>query len=285
MPRVTVDFWDPVELSGAPVDLLPLLNDVGDLPPVARICDRGPHADYLAESSVSGSRGQGLAVRIRKENLPGKGNFQTGDLSSLALAAEEGIAEQVSFLYDRDLQVLVTQRHRMFRASSVTRLLGEVAGHPFSVQPKLRQDAWNRLEGMTHIGSFELKMKGPVHHPDFSDSIPSMGQFLDDAGESLGALEVNLTLSVGRSRKKSLNQGLIRLILAPFSSSLDNVSQLKVRGKRTDDDPSEIVDFIKDRLVFTREVSYEGRSLNRTQCQQLLIQAIAEHREYLESLQ
>jgi len=45
-----------------------------------------------------------------------------------------------------------------------------------------------------------------------------------------------------------------------------------------------VVDFIRDRLVHSGEVEYEGHQLNKEQCRQLLRQAIESNRAYLRSL-
>jgi hypothetical protein len=170
------------------------------------------------------------------------------------------------------------------RVSGIVDLLCDVTGTAFDVQPRLRKDAWSRFGKMTRIGSIDIKLKAPVHHPDFSKSIPSMGSFLDEATHEINAQTVELRLSMGKGRKKeSMNLGLVKKLVGVFQSD-NGLNQLTVRGRLPGSDRSEIIDFIRDRLVFSGQVEYAERRLDRGQCQQLLRAALDQHREYLQSL-
>lgn len=290
MPRVVVDFWDPLDLNGAAYDLLPLCQQASHLQVRARMKDRGAeYTDYLVEVHAEHGRAEGVAARIRKENLPDKANLQTGDVTPLDLLANEGVAEKVHFLFDRQLQVFLAQRNRFMRAGAVIDLICEVLDlrlDTVDLQPKLRQDAWNRFNRMDRIGKLELKLRGPEHHPDFSQTIPSMNRFLDDAGETINAHSVTLTMSMERARRESLNVPVTRRLVQAARRAIGRdreVEKLVVSGG-TADAGSEIVDFIRDRLVFLGEVPYDGRHLDGNQCRQLLRRALEEHRPYLRTL-
>lgn len=290
MPRVVVDFWDPIDLNGAAYDLLPLCQQAVHLQVRARMKDRGAeYSDYLVEVHADHGRAEGIAARIRKENLPDKANLQTGDVTPLNLLPNEGVAEKVHFLFDRQLQVFLAQRNRFMRAGAVIDLILEVLGlrlDTVDLQPKLRQDAWSRFNRMQRIGKFELKLRGPEHHPDFSQTIPSINRFLEDAGQEINAHSVTLTLSMERARRESLNVSITRRLVQAARRAVGRdreVEKLIVSGGAADGG-SETVDFIRDRLVFWGEVPYDGRQLDSDQCRQLLRLALEEHRAYLRSL-
>jgi hypothetical protein len=211
------------------------------------------------------------------------------DVTPLDLTANEGVAEKTHFLFDRGLQVFLVQRNRFMRAGVVVDLICEVLDvrlDTIDLQPKLRQDAWNRFNGMERIGKFELKLRGPEHHPDFSQTIPSMNRFLDDAGETVNAHSVTLTLSMERARRESLSVPITRRLVQTVRRAIgrdQQVEKLVVSGSRAEGG-SEIVDFIRDRLVFWDDVPYDGRHLDSNQCRQLLRRALEQHRPYLRTL-
>ncbi len=225
MPRVNVDFWEPIGPDGNWFDLLPALTYAGNLRVQERMRDRGSeYTDYLVEVNFQNAQSSGMAARIRKENLPERANLRTGDLNPLNLAANEGLAEEVHFLYDDGLRVLLTQRNRIFRAGAVSDLIAELGNTMFGIQPKLREDAWHRFRRMETIGSLELKLQTPEHHPDLSNTIPSMGRFLDDASETLQAMSVELKFSMERVRRRSLAVEIIRGIVGRFRNQ-ENVTR------------------------------------------------------------
>jgi Family of unknown function (DUF6731) len=280
---VRVDFWDVVDQQGRTFDLLPVLQDAGAMPVASRMKTRGTsHTDFLADASGQRGSASGTAARIRNEDWPERANLRTGTLQPLDLPPDEAIAEEMSFLYDRNLRVLATQRHGYFRASALVELLCDITGATFDIQPKLRQDAWQRFQRMSRIGSVEIKFQGPAHHPDFSRTIPSMSRFLDDASGEINAVEVEILLSMGRARNRSLNRDVVRRILSLLRGE-QNVRSLVAKGNR-EDEPREIVDFVRDRLVFSGGVEYTGRQLDRTQCQRLLREAVEAHRQQLTRL-
>lgn len=284
MPTVRVDFWDALDASGERADLVPICTDCARRAVLERMKERsGDVIDYLDAVKSTDKYSAGTIARIRKSNWPSRANLKTGKLGPLKLPDGTAIAEEMNFVYDRKHEVLVTQRHRFFLSSAVPDLLSEICGTPIALQPKLRKDAWQRMKKMTRIGTVEVKLTGPAHHPDLSGVIPSMGKLLEEVEEKLNVIDVGLYLSVGRSRKKELERNPIQKLIDMLRDQ-SNVSSLVVKGNPAIDEPSEAVDFIRDRLVFSGEVGYSGRHLGRAECQQLLHEAILKNSKYLLSL-
>lgn len=284
MPNVWVDFWEALDPSGLRLDLLPVCSECSKKAVADRMKQRpGEAIDYLVEVSCNEKYAAGTIARIRNNNWPTLAHLKTGKIDPLSLPNDTAIAEETSFLFDRTHEVLATQRHRFFRSSAISDLLSEISGVEIGLQPKLRKDAWARIKKMTRIGTVEIKLTGPAHHPDFSGVIPSMGKLLEEAEEKLNVIDIGLHLSVGRSRKKELDRTPIQKLISLFREE-SNVSSLVVKGNPAIDEPSEVVDFIRDRLVFSGEAGYSGKHLERSQCQRLLHQAISQHSKYLKSL-
>jgi hypothetical protein len=269
---------------GNALNLVPVLQRVGGLPYLQRMRDRGTEfKDYLVETDARDGVATGLMARIRLHNWPDRVNFETGALDRLLLPQAELIAEEMNFLYDARLRVLATQRQRYFRASVLMELLCEVADEPMSAQPILKRAAWQRFRRLQRIGSLEMRIDGPLHHPDFDETMPALGQMLDEAGQAANAISVELKLSMGHVRNRSLTRDVVRGLVDRLRGA-NNVSKLVATGLAHNEERSEIIDFIRDRLVFSGEVEYtpNGRHLDRGQCQQLLRASIAEQRRHLE---
>ena len=281
---VIVDFWDVLDIQQQPFDFRGLMEQISRLPRTDRMKDRGSHIDYLAEVSTDNNTASGTAVRARTQDWPGTVNTATGDLGELNLDADTVIGEEMSFHFDRTLQVLATQRNLYLRASRFAKLALEIGGAPFEIQPKLREDAWLRLQRMRMSWSVEIKVRGPLRHPQFSSSAPSVSRLIQEASNEVNAINVDLVLSTGRSRARGLNANPIRAVADYFRRHTEDLRGLKIKGSRADEEAAETIDFVKDRLIFSGEVPYTNNRLDRNQCQRLLRRAINENRQYLRDL-
>ena len=276
---VAVDFWDVLGMDGDPFDLIPVIDAVSEATVAERMKPRwAGQIDFLAEaSSYKSSTASGTAVLIRTEDRPGRVHLETGALNLLTLPTNEEVREDMSFHFDRDLRTLVTQRRQLFRASRLANLLRDITGAKFVIQPKLRADAWDRFKKLTRLGKVELKVQGPVHHPTFSHSTPSVAQLLDGARDETNAVEIGLSLSMGHVKSQSLTKQKIQTIVNYFRKD-ENARSLMVTGSEGDGD-SQTVDFINDRLVFSGDVEYAEKHLDRGKCRQLLKQAVETNRD------
>ena len=283
MPWLNVDFWKVLQdVDNHPFDFMALMQRLAALPAVQRLADRGiEHSDFLETPQFQDRQVFGEATRGRKVNLPGRLNWQTGARGDLGVLVDEAVDEAVYFLYDADLQVLVTQRQVMFRANAVAALLRDLGNANFHISPVLRQDKWNRVRRMETIGKIEIALEGPDHHPDFSEVMPSLNSMMEEAAE-VDAISVELTLSMKHSRR-SLDVNFVKRLVNQLRRE-ENLDKLKVSGKAEDATRSEIVDFMNDRLVFSEQAEYRGRNVDAAQCRLILRRAIDQNREYLAGL-
>lgn len=284
MPWLTVDFWHVLQdANNSPFDLLAFLSQLGNLPAQQRLVDRGiEYSDFLETPQFGNGQAFGEATRGRKVNLPGKLNVRSGARSDLGVMPDEAVDEAIRYVYDAGLQVLVTQRQLIFRASALVSLLRELGNGAFHLSPVLRQDKWNRVQRMDSIGKVEIAFTGPDHHPDFSGIMPSLNSLMDEAGNDTNAVSAELILTMKHSRR-SLNVPLIKRLVNRIRRE-DNLEKLRVSGKADGSERSETVNFINDKLVFSEQAEYRGRNVGAEQCRLILRRAIEQHRQYLASL-
>lgn len=215
MPWLRVDFWNVLrDVDNEPFDLFAFMGQFGAMPQAQRLVDRGvEYSDFLEVPAFLNRQVCGEATRGRKVNLPGKLNVRSGARAELGIRPDEAVDEAVRFVYDADLQVLVTQRQLVFRATALVDLLRDLGNANFHISPVLRQDKWNRVRRMESIGKVEIALRGPDHHPDFAGIMPSLNRLLDEAGETMNAISAELTLTMGHSRQ-SLNVPLVKRLVA-----------------------------------------------------------------------
>jgi Family of unknown function (DUF6731) len=284
MPQINIDFYAAATLDGKHADLANVLKSVGDLEPKQRLVDRGPeYADFIEIINISQNQIFGGAAKVRKIGIPNRFNLKTFQRHALNLGIEEGLEEVAYFIYDSGLKTLALQRHRLFRSGAWQRLVCEVGDTDFNLEPKLRKDKWDRFKKMDRIASLELALLRPDEHPALADVQPSLGKMLDDASADGNAFRVDLKFSMAGSRKSSLTPKWVRGLVNKFRDSDANLERFKVVGA-SEEEGTEAVDFLRDRLVFSGEVDYAARSLDADECRLLIKKAIQEHKEYLNSL-
>ncbi len=284
MHWINIDFYD-VFSGDERADMMAILSSVGNREPSPRLADRGEeYSDFIEILGVTDKQVFGGGARIRKMGLPGRFNLQFIQHLDLGIGEDEGLEENVFFLYDEPHKTLALQRHPLFRSTALQRLLEELGETNLFFQPKLRKDRWERLNKMERIGSIEFKLQTPSHHPNFSPAIPALNRFLEEASANANAYQVELKLSMQKNtRKGSLNLNMIRHIVRQLSRA-ENVPLLKVSGKVEGSRNSETIDFIRDRMVFYQAVEYSTRSVGAEECHRILRRAILDNSEYLKSL-
>jgi hypothetical protein len=283
MPEIKVTFWKPMGDDGF-LDLKTAFEDIAKLPTKKRMLKRSDeYTDYFVEAKPDGQAYVGHVARIGR-NLPAKVNLSSGVLGDLDLMPDEALANEMNFRYDRSLKVLALQSGNVFRSSTFQNFISDLTDIGFTLEPILRQDEWRRFDTWRRIGRLEIRLENPAHHPDLSRTIPSMGQLLDSSAEQLKAFTVELNFGL-RAHRDSMDKNLVRKIVQLFADQGENVTKLSARGA-AEEESTETVDFIRDRLVFKDELEYvdQDRRLDPKKCQQLLKRAIHQNHAYLKSL-
>lgn len=285
MVKVNVDFWQVFDADDERIDAYSLLAPLRDLPGTKRLHHRdSEHSDHIEILDNRYKQVFGRVSRVRMSGLPGRFNLKTAKRSELEITDDEGIDEIGYFLYDSEVQSMVTQRHRLVRPSTLEALISETTGKAVTLNPVLRKDKWDRFGKLEKLGSFTLKLRGPAHHPDFSGVMESMSKLIEDSQSEMNAHTFELTLSAGRGKGVSLNTSLLKKVMTRIRGKNENIESLKVRGREEGKTRQEEIDFIRDRLVFSSNAEYDGRVLGVEDCQRLMRKAIESQKVYLKSL-
>jgi len=283
MPKLNVEFYKPrVHVNpGEPavsfIDVLqriaamPLRDRIrGGIDPAAILTLDEHHGEYTGESA-----------RIRTEDLPSVINTATGNRHNLDIDAQEGLGEEIHFLYDSGLDVITVQRKGHLRASALENLLSDLAHIDVRFEIILREGAWQRFERMEMVKKVYFKLARPqdLGGQRRQPLLTVLGMMEDFNGVS-----AKVEISVGRARDGRLRRNPVREVIDSFNALRDNFKALSITGAMREDNGNmhvETVDFIQEKLMFTTDVQRRGRRLNAEGCRLALREAIRENRDYL----
>jgi hypothetical protein len=285
MPRFTVEFYKPRVLDQNGPRFEDILNQIIGMNAADRI-RRGDDPAAVLGLRRDGNEFLGEAARIRMDDLPSVIDVANGARHDLDVEEQEGLGEEIHFLYDVDLDVIAIQNRGHFRAPALERLLGDLTHTNLDFHVILTEGGWERFQRMDFVTKINFKLARPRdlgHRPQ-----PALDRVFREIDEFNG-VSAKMEITVGRLRAHGLNMISIRQVVQSFRGDRENFKSLSITGaiRETDeqDAPSHIgiVDFIKERLLHTEEVERRGRGrrLDAESCRVALRRAIRDHREYL----
>jgi hypothetical protein len=288
MPAFNVDFFKPALLglqNPAETTFEGLLLQISEMNLVNRI-RRGEDPAVVLALTAGNYEYLGEAARIRMEDFPSIINSTTGGRHDLDVGNNEGLGEEIYFLYDAGMDVLAVQIKAHFRPGALAQLIGDLTNAQLEFHPILREDAWERFQQMDLITKVNFTLARPR---DFrGQAAPSVLGALRQIDEYNG-VAAKIEVSVGRERNASLNRSTVRRLIGARNDLGESLEDLSITGtiRRAPgvDAPRRLdtVDFIGDRLTVQADVERRGRGrrLDADGCRLALRRAIREHEDYL----
>lgn len=218
----------------------------------------------------------GNMVRIRMNDIPPVVSLREEKLQDINLESDQGLGEQTFFLYAPKIKILLL--HRNFsgvRAGMFARYFETLTGqYPIELLPVLQPDILMKLQKMSIIKRFTVKLARPEHGGFYTTGHPGIKRFIDIIND-YEAATIEVRLSNGR-QKRSLENGIvfdnIRHFLKIRSEKEEEVEKLIVAGKETLADKTEVLDLLTHRLFDEISVEQENRRLSSMDCQQKLFE-------------
>jgi hypothetical protein len=209
----------------------------------------------------------------------------TGGRHDLNVNAHEGLGEEIHFLYDAEIDVIAIQNKLHFRALALERLLAELSGTNLDFQVILRADAWQRFREMDFVTKINFKLARPRDIED--QPRPALNRVFHEIDEFNG-VSAKVEITVGR-RRRGLSLAAIGRFIADYNTMRDNFKAFNITGTIRERQGEEailhhdVIDFIKERMIFMAEVDRRGRGrrLDAEGCRLALRRGIREHRDYL----
>ena len=228
----------------------------------------------------------GEAARIRMEDLPSVIDSTTGGRHDLNVANNEGLGEEIHFLYDAGLDVLAVQIKGHFRPGALAKLIGDLTHVSVDFHVILREDAWQRFRNIDLITKINFTLARP--HDLRGQLAPSVMGAIRQIDEYNGVV-AKIEISVGRERRTTLNRNIVTQLIGARNDLGESLKDLSITGTthRVDgaDAPTHLdtVDFIKERLIERADVEGRGRSrrLDADGCRLALRRGVRTHQDHL----
>lgn len=281
MPTVTIDFYGTEDVEGRPLDISGLIVRSAELPFAQRRMDFGDSFVCLHDVHHHGLFVRGEVLRAKMTDVPEKVNRNDGQPRDLGLLADEGIAHRAHFFYDGRNRVLLFQRERNVRSPAFVHSVSGPVQENFGLSLIFKRDALERLDRMRVVRRIAFRVARPDDPRALIGNDVSAGRAIDLLND-LGGVEVEVNVSVGRSRARALDRNaVLRVANALFGRREQEVRKIIVSGKEDPEGGTETLDLLEDRLVYSSPIDFRRRRLDPRQCEVALRQAHDEHAAYL----
>ena len=281
MEAIKIDFYTTQDVDGARFDISGLILQVSELPFVQRRVDFGDSFVCLHDVRAEGEIILGGVLKARMTDVPEKVSRNDGLPRDLGLLADEGIVHRAHFYYDPAHCVLLLQRDRNVRPPAFVHSVAAPSHRDFGLSLIFKRDALQRLNRMQVVRKISFKVARPADPGALVREDASAGHAIELLND-LGGVEVDVKVSVGRSRRVSLHRNpALRIANLLFNHRGNEVQRIVVSGKEDPGAATETLDLLEDRLVFAAPVDQRGRRIDTHECQRLLVQAYREHADYL----
>lgn len=212
---------------------------------------------------------EGNMVRIRMDGLPQKVNIHLGGMQPLGLDDDDGLGEEVAFLYHKPTQTMLLQRNR--HGMNLTQLQTYIeAKSGLRAIVHFRQVVTNEVvRRMNH--KFRPKklviQVAPLRNMElFAECPDDTVRALKDHATLLDSPSLEITFSISHNRNARLNWGNARMLIDSLrgirAADEDTVNVLKAVGDDEEDEyqaKNIILDFITDRMFDSQECTSKGR--------------------------
>lgn len=190
-------------------------------------------------------------------------------------ADKEGITEKTHFLYVPDCDILVLQGgKKRVGPSMMIKYFSRLSGlRQIDIRATMTANQFDKFKKMNEINYITVSLEKPDKGTAYSDSNDFPGKVVEELS-NIGAYHITLKLSrsqtVSRQNKSGMFLAEARKLIDRFvKMSEDDTIHLKtlnVKGSPTIDDDLDEVDLIRDRMKYTRNVSFDENGPSSFDC-------------------
>lgn len=254
-PKTLIDLTHYLEIlsNSDQEDRVIKVTNVNDI----RVCHIQYHKNYhISDGGILQYPLWEIRFTRTRYDIPGVYNKKTQQINPANLDDDEYVAEETSFLYDKEKNIVILQRNRAGASpNTVQRFFNtmyENNENPIELQPIIKSDSLKRAMNDKYFSTINVRF------PNVSDDALKKDksvQSLIDAPNSMMPTETDCQLQaefifkvIGKNKKKSLLSDSIKKLLWFLSPLIktDKVDKLIVKGKQENERAFEEVDLIKD---------------------------------------
>ncbi|EGO8760581.1 hypothetical protein EAB87_14555, partial [Enterococcus faecalis] len=201
-------------------------------------------------------------TRLRETNIPALTQTLVEELQDIGLKKDEYIAEDVSSLYDHELNVLMVQRNiHCLSPSGIEYYINnflEDENSYVELRPIVYKHAFKRGKGKQIYRSLDIKT---ANCPAIS-SVTSMSNPISKAFQELEELDgcdVEIIVKTPRGKKEKLNKKRIENILEDFEKEAKYLEKAEVGFKESEEASIEKIDLLKGKIYAFLPFSVQPR--------------------------
>lgn len=256
MAIVTVRFFKIEKANPAAPDLDAALNAAFGLGQSAAERERSVFDQTLRLERLDADQTfyAGEIVKKQTVDIPPEANNE--GLQKLSLSEGGGVGHCIAFRYSVALQTIAIQFDN--RKVSINRLLAYLRdidpAYDYRAEAIVRSDAWEKYNRGLPT-KLELEIAQPQNLAVVEGDVKSVIEATRDLAEVTDGPVISITVKMGR-RKGSLAKETIDSVLSYFSTGPGGTEDVrKLRVTSSDEDGSEIINFLKDLLRESRDVN------------------------------
>lgn len=270
--KITFNFWRIEMPTSEPRTFESLIRKASEIDDLEdRIRDLSNFPVRMEKSEHSNNVWIGEMLKLRMDELPVKASRST-PIKDLGLNADEGVAEPNGFLFDPATKVLITHgEHYGVSANKIAEYFGEVGlvRGEIRIEPVPTEEGWTTFASMKKLKALTLKIGSSINPSLLPREGRGVRRFIEQMSNYNG-LQMEVTISVGRSQKQSLDKDTIQLDIANLLACHDATEGAveKLEGTGVDDSGlTKPFDFLIGRMRHTtlvklgaaRRLTYDNR--------------------------
>jgi hypothetical protein len=215
------------------------------------------------------------AFRVRKKAFPSV--VGPSGVDRLRIPDDTDLGEPTCFAFDPiagKAAVYYTQNGP--RSGVIREFLNEIGfPHEMSIEPVLRTDMRERLERTRFVQSLQFKIKDALGADHLRNAGVPVEKAIDIVG-AVGGTDISVDVSISRS-----DSGLALSVVKRVARHLErvgdtHVQRLVLNAAEEEDAKCQKLDLLNARVEFTLDVADDDRQLDRSDCQQQLVEVLKE---------
>lgn len=256
-------------LSTAPFDFINWMSNLKKIDKTNRVISYQQEKIRIDEIYTDPKTEYGVVhfTRMRDTNVPAITEELVEELADIGLKENEYIAEDVSCIYDSELNVLMVQRNMYSLSPSGIEFyinsFVENENTCIELNPICYKSAFERGKNKGIYRTIILKTGDIRKHPSlFSMDNPISRAFKELQG--LDGYDIEITVKTSREKKSKLNKQRIEEVLLDFEKEKEFLARAEIGSKESDEAKIEKIDLLQGKIfVFLPFTIQSKKTLNQ----------------------
>lgn len=198
--------------------------------------------------------------RLRESHYPSIADFSTNETRDISISDNEYLSEDINLLYDPTIRVLMIQRNiNSLSPTAVNDYISyfweeKYQGEKIELRPILEKNPFQEAMEKDNFRKITIKTSEfrSFNNDSRFDKLASLNPFKQafNALEVYNSVDIEISLSVGRSRNNELSYTDTKNAIAELEKVNKSFDKIIISGKNDDDTPVEKMDLLKGKVDY-----------------------------------